>query len=99
MGQKAINQIEEILKIGEKRERQKKLREYAQRLKINLLKVRKPSGEISEDGLTVLLYDALQARTRRRSQMTGLIAVGVFILGVMFVVFFLYAKFMLSALP
>ena len=58
--------LESILKIADKAERQKALMEYAKTMHVNVRKAKNMKNELSEDELIVLIYDA------QKSQKTAL---------------------------
>lgn len=85
--------LEGILKIGDFTKRQQSLMDYAGSLNINITKVRKLNGDIDEDLLTVLIFNAERTRTMLRFGRTGFF-VGVFFIFIMLIaVIFLFLKF------
>lgn len=82
-----------ILKIGDSTARQQSLMDYAGSLNINITNVRKLSGDIDEDQLTVLIFNAERTRTMLRLGKTGFF-LGVFFIFIMLIAaMFLFLKF------
>jgi hypothetical protein len=77
-----MTKLEEIFQIGEKAERLKALIEYARAVKINPQKARNAKGEVSENELAVLLFDAEQSRKTVKLQNIGLVAGALFVAAV-----------------
>lgn len=84
-----MKQLEELLAIPDRKERQQALLEYARTLKVDPQKARKEGGDLSEDRLTVLIYDALQSRKMAKFQVTGLLIGGALMLIVGLIMIFL----------
>lgn len=83
------SKLDGILKIGDSTTRQQSLMDYAGSLNVNTTKIRKLNGDIDEDQLTVLIFNAERTRTMLRFGRTG------FFLGVLFIFIMLIAAIVL----
>ena len=90
---KYAKKLNEILKVGNKVNRQQALIEYAQSLHVSFDGLRKPNGEVDEDQLTVLLFNAERTRTWFRLRRMGVLAGGFFVLMMLIAAIFLFVKF------
>ena len=70
---KYVKKLEGILKIGDIVQRQEALITYARSLQVNAQDARKFNGEIDEDQLTVLIFNAERTRTMFRFRKIGLL--------------------------
>ena len=82
-----MSKLDELFAIPDKSERQKEIMEYARSLRINTAKCKNEFGEISEEKLAVLLYDAQRVKDTNKIQHTALIIGGLILFGfVMFLI-------------
>jgi hypothetical protein len=89
-----VSKLETILKIGDITERREALAEYARSLGIKVEKARKLHGEVDEDQLTVLIFNAERNRAFFRSRRFGLIFGTLFVFTALMAGLFLLTQLM-----
>ena len=87
-----MSKLEELLKIGDRSARRKALLEHARGLKIDSARARKENGELDEDVLTVLIYDAQQKKSSVQTQNTGLLAGAMIVFVMVIAAIYILAK-------
>jgi hypothetical protein len=84
-----MSQLDEIFFMEDPARRQRALVEYARSLKVNIIKAKKDNGELDENVLAVMIYDALELNKSSKRQNAGLIIGGIFLLVVLGIIIYL----------
>jgi len=86
------SRLDELLKMEDRVARQKAMLEYSRALKVDSARARNEDGDLDEDVLTVLLYDAQQKKSSVRTQNTGLLVGAVIVALVVIAAIYLLAR-------
>ena len=87
-----MSKLSQLIEIPQKEERQKVLLEYAKQLRINVAKVKNQEGQINEEELVVLIYDAEQGKKTSQHQNMAFLVVGIFVALALFALIFLLSR-------
>jgi ABC-type phosphate transport system permease subunit len=84
-----MSRLDEIFLIENSAERQKALIDYARSLQINVIRAKRDDGDLDENTLAVMIYDALESNKCNTRQNTGLIIGTIFVLIVLGIIIYL----------
>ncbi|HOW35034.1 MAG TPA: hypothetical protein PL155_01275 [Candidatus Omnitrophota bacterium] len=73
-----MNTLDELLAIPDKTERHKALVDLARSFNINIAQVKEPNGEIREEELAVLIFEAQEKKKKKQFQNIAVVVVGIF---------------------
>jgi len=89
-----MSKLKELLDIPDKQERLRALIDYAKKLKINYTRASSESGEISENELSILIFEAEGTKQRGAHQNLAFFIMGVFVFAVVVACIFLFTRFL-----
>jgi len=87
-----VSKLDELLKMEDRVARQKAMLEFARALKVDSFRARKEDGDLDEDVLTVLIYDADLQKSSVRTQNTGLLVGAVLVALMVIAAIYLLAR-------